>query len=70
LQNNGLSHPRPRNFGLDIGGTVGLAGGKVRSEQDWREQLTEEAWTFLEAFVIWTREHLGEVRVDTALGPT
>jgi hypothetical protein len=52
------------NESLDIGGTVGLASGKVRTEQDWREQLTEEAWAFFEGFVAWTREHLGEVRVD------
>jgi hypothetical protein len=52
------------NESLDVGGTVGLASGKVRTEQDWREQLTEEAWAFYEAFVAWTREHLGEVRVD------
>ena len=52
------------NESLDVGGTVGLASGKVRTEQDWRDQLTEEAWAFYEAFVAWTREHLGEVRVD------
>src|SRR4029450_2334431 len=52
------------NESLDVGGTVGLASGKVRTEEDWREQLTEEAWAFFEAFVAWTREHLGEVRVD------
>jgi hypothetical protein len=36
------------NESLDVGGTVGLASGKVRTEQDWREQLTEEAWAFYE----------------------
>jgi hypothetical protein len=32
---------------LDVGGTVGLVSGKVRSDEDWREQLTDEAWAEL-----------------------
>jgi hypothetical protein len=52
------------NNTVDVGGTVGQVEGKTRTEQDWREQLTDEAWTFHEVFVAWTREHLGEVRVD------
>ena len=52
------------NNTVDVGGTVGQVEGKTRTEQDWREQLTDEAWTFHEVFVAWTQEHLGEVRVD------
>lgn len=49
------------NESLDIGGT---AAGTARTEADWREELTEEAWRFQEEFVSWVRSELGEVRVD------
>jgi hypothetical protein len=38
--------------------------GEGRTENDWREAVGSETWGFHEAFVAWTREHLGEVRVD------
>ena len=52
------------NESLDIAGTAGPVGGQARTEADWREQCTEEAWAFKEAFVDWTTANLGEVRVD------
>jgi hypothetical protein len=52
------------NESLDVPGTAGPAGGSARTEEDWRNQITDEAWSFYEEFVAWAREHLGEVRVD------
>lgn len=49
------------NESLDIGAA---AAGSARTEADWREELTEEAWRFQEEFVSWVRSALGEVRVD------
>lgn len=52
------------NASLDVAGTAGPVGGVARTEADWREEATDEAWAFKDAFVAWTQEHLGEVRVD------
>jgi hypothetical protein len=52
------------NESLDIGGTVGLAGGKGRTEQGLAGATDRGGMAFYETFVAWTREHLGEVRVD------
>ena len=40
--------------------------GQERTEEEWRELLTEEAWAFKDAFVDWVRQNLGEVRVNYA----
>jgi hypothetical protein len=52
------------NESLDVAGTAGPAGGAARTEADWRDEATDEAWQFVQEFVAWTQEHLGEVRVD------
>ncbi|MHB8324471.1 MAG: hypothetical protein ACYDEA_01695 [Candidatus Dormibacteria bacterium] len=44
-----------------------LVGGPAtagRTEKEWREKATLEAWTFYEELVAWTRANLGDVRVD------
>ena len=52
------------NPSLDVAGTAGPVGGISRTEQDWRAEATDDAWEFKDTFVEWTREELGEVRVD------
>lgn len=52
------------NSSLDIGGTAAAAAAGARSEADWEEECTPAAWEFHKAFVSWTRENLGEIRVD------
>jgi hypothetical protein len=52
------------NTSLDIGGTPAAAAAGGRTEADWEEECTPEAWAFHKAFVHWTQEHLGEIRVD------
>ncbi len=52
------------NASLDIGGTPAAAAAGGRTEADWQEECTEEAWEFQRAFVKWARENLGDIRVD------
>ncbi len=52
------------NDSLEISGTVGITSGAARTEQDWQQQLSDEARAFNEAFIAWTRQHLGEVRIS------
>lgn len=52
------------NESLDVAGTAGPVGGTARTEEEWQEQCTEEAWKFREEFVAWAEENLGDVRVD------
>ena len=35
-----------------------------RSEADWKDEASAEAWRFCEEFVAWTNSNLGPVRVD------
>jgi hypothetical protein len=49
------------NESLDIGGQT---GGTERTEADWREECSDEAWQFYEDFVAWARTNVGEIRVD------
>ena len=48
---------------LPVGPGV-ATGGSERTEDDWHEEISDEAWEFQREFVAWTGEHLGEVRVD------
>ena len=52
------------NESLDVAGIAGAVGGKARTEEDWREEVTEEAWLFRDEFRRWASENLGEVRLD------
>ena len=52
------------NESLDLSGTAAPAGATARTESDWKEQCTEEAWRFHIEFVECARSNLGEVRVD------
>jgi hypothetical protein len=51
------------NESLDVGGRS-VASGAERTEADWTDECSEEAWRFYEEFVGWTQQSLGEVRVD------
>jgi hypothetical protein len=43
---------------------AGTLAGETRSEVDWKDAVTAEAWAFRGAFIAWTQANLGEVRVD------
>ena len=52
------------NPSLDVAGPAGNLAGETRSEAEWEDAVTAEAWAFRAAFIAWTRANLGEVRVD------
>jgi hypothetical protein len=52
------------NASLDLTDTPTGTVGQERTEDEWRELLTDEAWMFKDAFVDWVRQNLGEVRVN------
>ena len=52
------------NRSLDVAGPAGAVAGEARTESDWKGAVTDEAWQFHRAFIEWTTQHLGEVRVD------
>ena len=53
------------NPGLDVSGTpLALAAGATRTEADWRHSMTDEAWSFKDAFVDWVKSSIGDVIVD------
>jgi hypothetical protein len=51
------------NESLDIAGPAGRIG-QERTRDDWVGEASDEALQFVEEFVDWTQENLGEVRVD------
>lgn len=51
------------NESLDLAETTAVAG-QARTEDDWRQEITDEAWRFSQDFVAWAQQNLGEVRVD------
>lgn len=52
------------NSSLDLSDTPAAASAEERTEADWRQEATPEAWTFKDEFVHWVTENLGQVRVD------
>jgi hypothetical protein len=52
------------NGSLDLNDTPAAATTEERTEADWRQEASEEAWAFKEAFVRWVTENLGQVRID------
>lgn len=52
------------NASLDLADTPAGAPGEERTEEDWRAELTPEAWAFNQAFINWVRESLGEVMIS------
>ena len=54
------------NESLDLTGTATGTIGQERTEAEWRDLLTDEAWAFNAAFVDWARANLGDVRVNYA----
>jgi hypothetical protein len=52
------------NQSLDVAGPAGVLAGEARSEADWKDAVTPEAWAFRSAFIAWTQANLGEIRVD------
>lgn len=49
------------NDSLDIAGPAGRVG-QERTRDDWVAEATDEALRFVEEFVNWTQQNLGEVR--------
>jgi hypothetical protein len=50
---------------LDVSGTpLALTAGSTRTEADWRQSMTDEAWAFRDAFVDWVQSSIGDVIVD------
>jgi hypothetical protein len=54
------------NASLDLIDTPAGTAGQERTEDEWRESITGEAWAFKDAFVSWVGENLGDVRVSYA----
>jgi hypothetical protein len=52
------------NASLDVAGPAGALAGETRTEADWQDAITPDAWAFCSAFIAWTRANLGEIRVD------
>jgi hypothetical protein len=52
------------NETVDVAGPAGRVPGQERTREDWVQAASEEALSFVEDFVSWAQEHLGEVRVD------
>lgn len=52
------------NRSLDLSDTPAASATDERTESDWRQEASDEAWAFKEAFVRWVTENLGPVRVD------
>jgi hypothetical protein len=54
-----------RNDSVDVSGTpLAATTGESRTEDDWRQAATKQAWQFHENFVAWTRDACGQVVVD------
>ncbi|GAA2501974.1 hypothetical protein GCM10009858_45150 [Terrabacter carboxydivorans] len=53
------------NDSVDVSGTpLAVTAGQSRTETDWKDALTEDAWLFHLDFAEWAREHLGPIVVD------
>lgn len=52
------------NQSLDLSETPAAATAAERTEADWQQQASDEAWAFKDAFVRWVEQSLGSVRVD------
>jgi hypothetical protein len=52
------------NDSLDLSETPAASTKEERTEADWREAASPEAWAFKDAFVNCVSENLGQVRVD------
>jgi hypothetical protein len=52
------------NETVDVAGPAGRVPGEERTRDDWVEVATDEALRFVDEFVDWTQQNLGEVRVD------
>ncbi|MGI8574539.1 MAG: hypothetical protein ACR2MA_04185 [Egibacteraceae bacterium] len=52
------------NESLDLSDTPAAATSEERTESDWLQEASDEAWAFKDAFVDWVTDNLGEVRVD------
>ncbi len=54
-----------RNTSVDVSNTpLAATTGEFRTEQDWQESATTEAWLFQDAFRAWVENKLGPVAVD------
>ncbi|MDI9940327.1 hypothetical protein QM806_33680 [Rhodococcus sp. IEGM 1351] len=54
-----------QNQNLDLSGTpLAVTAGATRTENDWRESMTQDAWQFKQLFVGWAQQNVGSVFVD------
>ncbi|QOW00160.1 hypothetical protein RCF27_07085 [Rhodococcus pyridinivorans] len=54
-----------QNRNLDLSGTpLAATAGSTRTEEDWQESMTQEAWEFKNQFVSWAHQNTGKVFVD------
>ncbi|WP_156035024.1 hypothetical protein [Terrabacter tumescens] len=53
------------NDSVDVSGTpLAVTAGQSRTETDWKDALTEDAWLFHLDLAEWARKHLGPIVVD------
>jgi len=53
------------NPALDVSGTpLAVTSGSTRTEADWCDQMSSEAWAFKDQFVQWVRSNVGDVAID------
>jgi hypothetical protein len=52
------------NESLDLTDTPAAVTGEERTEAEWRQEASDEAWAFKDAFVEWVTANLGPVRVN------
>jgi len=53
------------NASVDVSGTpLAVTAGESRTESDWQEAVTEDAWLFQLEFAEWARKNLGPIVVD------
>lgn len=52
------------NESLDLSDTPAAASTEERTEADWQQLASDEAWAFKREFVSWVTDNLGPVRVD------
>jgi hypothetical protein len=53
-----------KNESVDIAGRAGAVVGEERTETDWREQASPDAWGLYEDLLSWARENLGDLRTN------
>jgi hypothetical protein len=56
-----------KNDSLDVAGTpISASEGVLRTADDWKQEMSESAWSFHLALAAWVDEKLGQTKVDYA----